>query len=425
MSLTTPKTFTLDELAKIALGAPELTNEHLSVLQSLLIILLQKLNCHNETVRIQGFPAKCIQKLLNETTSEVKYDFQMTTIKSYEEKWKLLEKLENKTQEIDDKIEGHFEEIRKYHKTNVFDPIYWDLYAAPNEDLCTLYTKHNKERCLMVGNSVFNVGLRNRVSIFLVERVKEYETKIDSMVDKLKEIKQLVNKAAGKQKCIEYMVNDIEDIRSCLNKNEQVFREAMLETQEMLNCKLDRVTLPAMKKYLEQRYAEINEFLKELQKESRKCHILKPMLMEDKNSCLSCGRHRKLVLGKQVQSMKTSDETGDKCFCFNLQREPTILEKMDRLKANNYMVSAPSALRVSRQSTFKKNQLKLDSHGILSNYTSSSFFLKPDAYIVSAMKNPQKKQQLEKSAVEAEKSQSVVTIDPLYAERLLTLGELA
>ncbi|KAI8126421.1 hypothetical protein CVS40_3717 [Lucilia cuprina] len=403
MSLTTPKTFTLDELAKIALGAPELTNEHLSVLQSLLIILLQKLNCHNETVRIQGFPAKCIQKLLNETTSEVKYDFQMTTIKSYEEKWKLLEKLENKTQEIDDKIEGHFEEIH----------------------LCTLYTKHNKERCLMVGNSVFNVGLRNRVSIFLVERVKEYETKIDSMVDKLKEIKQLVNKAAGKQKCIEYMVNDIEDIRSCLNKNEQVFREAMLETQEMLNCKLDRVTLPAMKKYLEQRYAEINEFLKELQKESRKCHILKPMLMEDKNSCLSCGRHRKLVLGKQVQSMKTSDETGDKCFCFNLQREPTILEKMDRLKANNYMVSAPSALRVSRQSTFKKNQLKLDSHGILSNYTSSSFFLKPDAYIVSAMKNPQKKQQLEKSAVEAEKSQSVVTIDPLYGERVLSMQMLS
>ncbi|XP_037826420.1 uncharacterized protein LOC119614355, partial [Lucilia sericata] len=146
-----------------------------------------------------------------ETASKGKYDFQLTTIKGYEEKWKLLEKLENKTQEIDDKIEEHFEEIRICFRTDVFDPTHWDLYAAANEDLCTLYMEHNKELCLMAGNSVFNVGLRRRVSSVMVERLKEFESKIDSMIDKLKEIKQMANKASGKQKCIEYIVNDIEE----------------------------------------------------------------------------------------------------------------------------------------------------------------------------------------------------------------------
>ncbi|XP_065361856.1 uncharacterized protein LOC135955434 [Calliphora vicina] len=432
MSHPTTKIYTLHDLAKIALGAPELTNDHLSVLQSLLIILLQKLNCHNESVRIQGFPAKCMEKLLKETASSCHYDFQLSTVKGFQEKYEILEQLERKTEEIDIKLEEHFEQIRNCHKTNLFDVTMWDFYAASNEDLCTLYMQRNKEFCLLARNTVFNKELRSRVSNLMVERLKEFEAKIEGMQNKLKETIELANKSADMQKFIEAIVKDIENMRRSLDKNSDKFREAMLETQEMLNCKLDRVTLPALKKYLDQRYDVIKEHLKMLQKESSKCHSTKPLAMENKKTCLSCGRNKELELSK-FQPLKTIDDANNKCFCSNLLKEPTILEKMDRMQRSvdklraSSATPASSAQRFSRESAEKRNQLRLQSHGILTNYGSSSKFPKQNSNTVSAMKSSIKKQQQPIAEHQSEKSQSFGALNskhivtPLHGESAMNI----
>lgn len=333
MSLATTSTFTLSDLANIALGSTELTNEHLRVLQTLLIILLQKLNCHNETVRIQGFPAKCLENLLKNCTATGQYNFQMKTIQKYQEKYELLDEFEKKAQEIDLKLEKHFQEIRNCHKTNMFEAKFWDFYASSDEDLCTLYKRSNKELCFLASNSKFNKELRSRVSQPVVKRLKEFEITIERMQNKLKDVEKLLEKAAAKQNCIQYIIKHIEDMREALKTNEKQFREAMSEAQEMLNCKLERVTLPALKIYLEQSFDKIKDYLKVLKKQQNKCPLLKPMIVGNKNTCLSCGYNDELELQNQLKPLNFCD-LRFKCFCNNSQKEPTILEKIDRMKLN-------------------------------------------------------------------------------------------
>lgn len=360
------KTFTLNDLAKIALGAPKLTKEHLSVLQSLLIILLRKLDCHNETVHISGMPGKCLQKLLQENSQKPIYDFQLKNLKSFKEKYKLLVKLEHRLDNLQTNLDEHFDKIRRCHMTNIFQVHMWDFYSSGTEDLCSLYMPKNKDLCLLLRNIIFNKELRKRMTQPLVQHVIDFEKQIEQMRLKLEELHKNTGDNSKSQNCIQFLVCNIEVLRPRLMQYNKVFREAMEETQEMLNCKLERVTLPAIKKYLDDRFSVIENHLKILKKETKICASTKPINIK-KKTCLSCTRHSGKQFHGFLSPIKSINER-PKCTCsINFVGEHTILEKLDRMSPRTHQsylqVTVPTIARPSKQISILRNE----THSILIN----------------------------------------------------------
>lgn len=330
MSVANCETFKIGDLAKIALGCEELTNDRLHVLQYLFLALLRKLNCHNETVKITGMAAKCLQRLLNDCLNSCQCNFQFENIHNFQNKYQLLEQLERKTQEIDIKLKRHFQQIRNRNRSTIFAANHWRVYASPTEDLGGVSLKQNRKFWFLLESTVFNVEIRRGVVPQLTDKLKEFENKIETMEKQLQEIIQLADQTTEKMHHVGHIIKDIECLRSGVNLEEKVFRDAIAEVDEMLSCKLHRVTVPALKKYLETRFDEANRHLRVLKAQANKCLPTKPVLIDDKKTCLSCCHHRDFTLFKKFKKLKSIDDHV-KCSCCNLLKDPSIKDKMERM----------------------------------------------------------------------------------------------
>uniref|UniRef100_A0A1I8M4L9 Uncharacterized protein n=1 Tax=Musca domestica TaxID=7370 RepID=A0A1I8M4L9_MUSDO len=331
--------FSLSELSRAALGGNSITSEHLHILQNLFMILLKKLNCENETVRITGFDGPCCRTILeNSNDNKNPFKLRIQNVEIYQKYYDLLEQLEMQTKSMQDKLEQHFSEIRKRCATNEYSSRCWDFYASPTEDLCTLYSDYNKEFCTMAQHPTFNVEIRRRMTRPVLQRISNIDSRLEVMRDKLRKINDVADRAEPKLKLVEALIGDIESKRHEVQQQWHSTREAMQEVQEMLNCKLDRMILPTMKKDLEKRFAAVDQHIAMLRQLPNNCSAPAQAIdVKKENICISCSPYSDRKL-KPKLNLKFPNEK--KCKCARDHTEPTLLEKMDKIQVKTYKLIA-------------------------------------------------------------------------------------
>jgi len=106
---------TLEEMTRIALGVPELTHVNVAVLHSLLNVLLKKLNCQNDVVRISGFEGKCMERILEQSKISP-LPFDVEAVVPISEQLDKVKELEQRIKQLECKLECHFQQIRICNK---------------------------------------------------------------------------------------------------------------------------------------------------------------------------------------------------------------------------------------------------------------------------------------------------------------------
>ncbi|XP_073838965.1 uncharacterized protein [Musca autumnalis] len=359
--------FTLSELANAALGGPAITIDHLSVLQTLFSILLKKLNCENETIQITGFEGPLCREIFN-NSNLISLKFKTKNNENYQKYYDLLDKLETQTKCMQDTLEKHFAEIRKRCATNEFSAKFWDFYASPTEDLCTLYSDYNKEFCIMAQHPTFNVEIRRRMTLPVVRRISEFDAKVEAMQDTLRKTNQIADEVMAKLNLVESLIGDVESKRQEIQKQWQTTREALQETQEMLNCKLERIALPTMKKDLEKRFSTVDKHIALLRRLPYNCTPNTVLDVKKEGTCISCSPCKS---GKPKPKLNIKFYHEKECRCrTTLHKEPTLLDKMDRIKVKTYKLIAVPLTSPDKATSTTIAQQFLDAGHFVHSYAS-------------------------------------------------------
>ncbi|XP_011294958.1 uncharacterized protein LOC105262212 [Musca domestica] len=278
--------FKLKDLTKIALGSPDLTNVNIAVLQSLIEILLKKLNCQTETVIVSSFEGQKLQKLLDQSKLSP-LGINDENVEVISDKLQHLLKLEHEIQAIDSKLSCHLEETSRANNQaeTTLDWANWKTYAT--EDLCTICNPDNDIACKLLKNTDFLKKLLRRISAPMVDRIFQLENKILVLE---KEFNSFIKRAEEhylKIQLLETCLNEIETLRKKINENETQFICTMEEVQDMLDAKLDKIHVPALKKYIKDNFLRISRDLNDLQTKEE-CPRAAGIIMQGLQ-CMSCG----------------------------------------------------------------------------------------------------------------------------------------
>ncbi|XP_075161324.1 uncharacterized protein LOC142234129 isoform X2 [Haematobia irritans] len=325
---------TLGDLVTIALGGTNLTCEHLGILQNVLLLLLRKLGCEEEKVQIYGFDGKCLKEILGKCQQPL---IKMSSLnkETFQTYFTILEDLNTRVQAMQQKLDRHFAEIKSRCASNEFKARFWDIYASPTEDLCTLYSEYNKEFCTMAQNPTFNREMRRRVTKPVLERMQIFEEQIEEIRGKLQGINVMADKANEKLKILPSLIGEIESKRHEIDKQQLVVRQAINEIEEMLNSKLDRITLPALRKYMEHRFQAIDDHISSLKNSKFNCPSATKLDFSNENYCISCSRDNALK-PQFKQSLNFAYE--QKCPIALPKKEPSLLDRMDKIKVKTYKI---------------------------------------------------------------------------------------
>uniref|UniRef100_A0A1I8NYD4 Uncharacterized protein n=1 Tax=Stomoxys calcitrans TaxID=35570 RepID=A0A1I8NYD4_STOCA len=232
--------FELQELVKIALGGPELTNVSTAVLHSLLEILLKKLNCQNETVSLSSYESKMLQKLLEKSkTSPLAFNDE--SVECIEEKLKSLQRLQEVVNDMDKKLACHLEHAkwRNNFQETQLDWENWEHFGS--EDLCTFCDADNDIACKLLKNTDFLKKLLRRISAPMVDRVFLLEDKLQSLQEEFNKFTTRAQEEYLKIQLLETCIYEIELLRKKLNENQTQFICTIEEVQDMLDAKLDKI----------------------------------------------------------------------------------------------------------------------------------------------------------------------------------------
>ncbi|XP_013117381.2 uncharacterized protein LOC106094693 [Stomoxys calcitrans] len=331
---------TFKHLLNISLGDAKLDKANLSILQSVLLLLLHKLDCQHEKVRLSGVDFDSLKKILVNSRNPP-LPITVNHENSFQKYYQLLDRLNIQTKNLQQQLENHFSEIKKQCATDAFRSKCWDLYAAPTEDLCTLYSEYNKAFCTMAQNPTFNGEMRRRMTQPVLKRMQHFESQIEAMREKLRLLNGVQPQTGDQLKLLPSIIGEIETKRLEIDGQWSMVREAMQETQEMLNCKLDRITLPALRKDLENRFAAVDSYIALMKKQPCHCPNVRILDVGKKGFCISCGRndfrHSRAALDLKFASKI-------KCQCALVKKAPTILERMDKIKVKTYKLVASSRI---------------------------------------------------------------------------------
>lgn len=278
--------FNLQDLAKIALGSPELTNVNVAVLHSLIEILLKKLNCQNETVSLGEFDSRHLHEIL-ETAKMAPIAFNDENVEIISEKLDRLEKLEKELGNVDDKLDRHLEEMQM--KNNVQETVFhkedWLNYGC--EDLCTPCDSDNEMACTLLKNTDFLKKLLRRISAPMVERMFKLEEKITQLNEEFNNYVKRAEEECLKIHMLEKCHTEIQALCQKIEDQNATFLCAMEEIQDILDTKMDKIHMPALKKYIRDNFNRIDNAINELQNK-RQCPRAAGIIMENIR-CACCG----------------------------------------------------------------------------------------------------------------------------------------
>jgi len=285
---TVQSQFTLSEIAQIALGAKNLNNDNIHILHTLIDLLLKKLGCQNENVYIGGADAACMERILKcAKFSPIPVNDEHMDIVT--KRIEALECWEQRIKILETKLECHFQEIEQQYEAREdtkWMGRFWEFYSLPIEDLCTTCEPENELACSLLKNKFFMMKLLRRISYPLVERIFILERKIEELHKAFTEFLKRMEEVFAKMKLIEQVVIEVEKLRSEIKEHYLEFIATMEEVQQMLDAKFDKVHIPALKKYLKEKFAEINALIDELKK-AKDCPRAAGIIMEN-IKCLSC-----------------------------------------------------------------------------------------------------------------------------------------
>ncbi|XP_037720393.1 uncharacterized protein LOC119553832 [Drosophila subpulchrella] len=355
---------TLEEMSRIALGVPELTHVNVAVLHSLLNVLLKKLNCQNDVVRISGFEGKCMERILEQSKISP-LPFDVEAVVPISEQLDKVNELEQRIKQLECKLECHFQQIRVCNKAK--DKKYKihqaEQYASPCEDLCTVCDEDNKIACSLLANMDFMKKLMRRIATPILNQMEEVSNKLERFYITLQNFLKQTEDLFKRLEIVKQCVVEIENLRSLVQEYNLTFLGTMEELQDMLDSKLDKVHMPALKKYIRDRFDDIDRRLR---------------LIEDKDACpraagfinnglccLSCNNPNVGVdVGPQtmgvfpdapVRNMPllptgTPGNCQKTVVCRSVEKEPTLMVRVNNLdlKVLSHRLNRPSKGKVCK-----------------------------------------------------------------------------
>ncbi|XP_073839272.1 uncharacterized protein [Musca autumnalis] len=278
--------FKLQDLTTIALGSQDLTNINIAVLQSLIEILLKKLNCQTETVVLSSFEGEKLQNLLKKSHASP-LGINDEQVERISEKLQRLTKLEKDIEMLQLKLSCHLQETscRNNKAETSLDWTTWETFGT--EDLCTICNPDNEIACTLLKNTDFLKKLLRRISAPMVERIFQLENKIKSLEEEFSAFIEKTKEQYLKIQLLETCLNEIEILRKKINENQTQFICTMEEVQDMLDAKLDKIHVPALKKYIKDNFFRITRDLNELQAREE-CPRAAGIIMHGLQ-CMACG----------------------------------------------------------------------------------------------------------------------------------------
>ncbi|XP_034482241.1 uncharacterized protein LOC117787745 [Drosophila innubila] len=333
---------TLEELARIALGGPELNNVNVAVLHSLLNVLMKKLDCGKDLVTIGGFEGKCLERLL-ERSKISPLPFGVETIKPISSELEKVEAMEKRIACLECKLDAHFQQIRACNKVNSkkYQKQIWEEYASPCEDLCTVCDEDNKIACSLLQNMDFMKKLLRRIASPMMDQIEDIQKGLNAFYETLKNFLKKTEALFERLELVKQCVIEIENLRELVKEYNLTFIGTMEELQDMLDSKLDKVHMPALKKYIRDHFEDIENRLAKIEDKDT-C----PRAAGFVNSgirCISCGNTR---IGVDVGPLNVGpmpDATAknlppilqDNChktFVYRTnEREPTLMVRVNNL----------------------------------------------------------------------------------------------
>ncbi|XP_034108806.1 uncharacterized protein LOC132794264 [Drosophila nasuta] len=282
---------TLEELARIALGVPEMNHVNVAVLHSLLDALMKKLDCQKDLVTIGGFEGKCLERLL-ERSKISPLPFDVATIVPISSELEKVEAMEKRIASLEAKLDAHFQQIRVCNKVNSkkYQKQIWEQYSSPCEDLCTVCDEDNKIACSLLQNMDFMKKLLRRIASPMMEEMEEIKRNLSEFYEKLKKFLKKTEALFERLELVKQCVIEIENLRELVKNYNLTFLGTMEELQDMLDSKLDKVHMPALKKYIRDHFDDIELRLSKIE-EKDSC----PRAAGFVNTgirCISCGNNR-------------------------------------------------------------------------------------------------------------------------------------
>lgn len=349
---------TLEQLARIALGVPELNHVNLAVLHSLLDTLMKKMNCNNDLVTIDGFEGKCLERLL-ERSKISPLPFDLANIEPISNELDKLGAMEKRLAQVESKLESHFKQIRIVNKVNSkqYRKQLWEEYTSPCEDLCTVCDEDNKIACSLLQNMDFMKKLLRRIATPLLEMIEKVQEDLNKFYTTLDAFLKKTQRLFDRLEMVKQCVIEIENLRELVKEYNLTFIGTMEELQDMLDSKLDKVHMPALKKYIRDRFDNIDNRLR-LIEEKDSCPRAAGFLHTD-IACISCGNKNigvdvgPLNIGplpdaKRNSKCPTMPLNCQKNFSSRIHdKEPTLMVRVQNLDLNVI------AQRLNRQSSAK------------------------------------------------------------------------
>ncbi|XP_017006688.3 uncharacterized protein [Drosophila takahashii] len=339
---------TLEEMTRIALGVPELTHVNVAVLHSLLNVLLKKLDCQQDVVRISGFEGKCMERILEQSKISP-LPFDVEAVKPISEQLDKVQELEQRIKQLECQLECHFQQIRICNraKDKKYKSHQAEQYASPCEDLCTVCDEDNKVACSLLANMDFMKKLMRRIATPILSQMEEVSQKLERFYITLQSFLKQTEALFKRLEIVKQCVVEIENLRSLVQEYNLTFLGTMEELQDMLDSKLDKVHMPALKKYIRDRFDDIDRRLR-LIEEKDACPRAAGFI-NNGLCCLSCnnpnvgvevGPHimgvfpdapvRNMPLlptGPPVNCQKT-------VVCRSVEKEPTLMVRVNNLDLN-------------------------------------------------------------------------------------------
>ncbi|CAD7003258.1 unnamed protein product [Ceratitis capitata] len=258
--------FTLEEMAKIALGAPELTSASIHALHILIELILKKLDCQNDVVSLKGIESDCLVKLLKESKPA-----QLTAVT----------KLEKSVEEVKSKLENHIQTARKFsHLSQMkYDLKDWEKYKVHSESTCAPCGKELNLACFM-----------RRIAEPMILSFFEFEEEIKCLNEDMNDL--ILHAVANLEKLalVEGCLQAVEDLKEKIDQHNLKFLGTMEEVQDILDFKLDKLQIPALKRYITINLNRIEARIAVIQ---NKVDCPKPPgIISSGLRCLSCGEHQ-------------------------------------------------------------------------------------------------------------------------------------
>ncbi|XP_067643625.1 uncharacterized protein [Eurosta solidaginis] len=277
---------TLEQMLQMALGAPEIKPINLSILHSFFDILLKKLDCQYEKVEIDGLDGACFQKILHNSRISL-LPFQFDKIEAISNKLDKMANLKDHHAKLEKSFKAHLTHIRSCNNKNndKYDFKNWEKYSASCESLC-IKTSTSGINCKLLKNYNFIKKIKEFVEEPLIGPISDMRRRIESLHVEIIDYRRRLNEQCERLASIDVLACKIEQLSRVVAEEEQLFIQAMVELQDMIDGKMYKVVLPALKKYIQTETDKINYICKLLQSKPT-CRAIKKSAAES-SACLSC-----------------------------------------------------------------------------------------------------------------------------------------